>query len=403
MGTGGQQVGSGGSIMASGGVGTGGFASGSGGFWSGTGAAPDGSGGTHFGGRFGNGGDWSGSGGLASGGTTGGGGAALGGTSGSGGASGDPTCAQAVYDPANPPTSLSLSGSLAVSDPAIIQAGSRFYLFHSGTGVRVSTSSDLTTWQAVGSVFATNPSWIAQQVPGAADLWGPDISNFGGSYHLYYGASTSGSNRSCIGHATKVALESQMPFADRGSVVCSNATASANDDWNAIDPNVAIDQAGTPWLVFGSFWSGIKLVKLTAAGARADTATMYALAGRPNDGRQIGAAYVVWRCGYYYLFMSFDLCCNGVDATYRLTVARSTSITGPYLDKAGTPTVDGGGSTVLQGGSRWKGPGSNAVLFRDGKAYNVYYANDGSGNGLGTLRIANLVWDAQGWPISGGP
>ena len=34
------------------------------------------------------------------------------------------------------------------------------------------------------------------------------------------------------------------------------------DMWNAIDPNVAIDESGTPWMAFGSFWTGIKLVKL---------------------------------------------------------------------------------------------------------------------------------------------
>ena len=34
------------------------------------------------------------------------------------------------------------------------------------------------------------------------------------------------------------------------------------DDWNAIDPNLVIDRDEQPWLVFGSYWSGIKLVRL---------------------------------------------------------------------------------------------------------------------------------------------
>ena len=33
--------------------------------------------------------------------------------------------------------------------------------------------------------------------------------------------------------------------------------------WNAIDPNIIIDENGTPWMNFGSFWDGIKMVKLT--------------------------------------------------------------------------------------------------------------------------------------------
>ena len=34
------------------------------------------------------------------------------------------------------------------------------------------------------------------------------------------------------------------------------------DTWQAIDANAIIDESGTPWLAFGSFWDGIKLVKL---------------------------------------------------------------------------------------------------------------------------------------------
>jgi len=34
------------------------------------------------------------------------------------------------------------------------------------------------------------------------------------------------------------------------------------DLWNAIDANVIVDESGTPWMSFGSFWTGIKLVKL---------------------------------------------------------------------------------------------------------------------------------------------
>ncbi len=70
----------------------------------------------------------------------------------------------------------------------------------------------------------------------------PDISNFGGLFHLYYAVSSFGSNKSCIGQETRTALDSGT-WAEKGNVVCS--TWERDDDWNAIDPNVVVDDAGT--------------------------------------------------------------------------------------------------------------------------------------------------------------
>jgi arabinan endo-1,5-alpha-L-arabinosidase len=234
-----------------------------------------------------------------------------------------------------------------------------------------------------------------------SDLWAPDISRFGDTYHLYYSASTFGSNRSCIGHATKASLDSAGPWTDRGAAICSNEGA-AQDDWNAIDPNVAMDEEGTPWLAFGSFWSGIKMVKLTPSGERADK-ELHALAARPDARGALEAPFIVRRCGFYYLFVSFDACCRGADSTYKIAVGRSTSITGPYVDKEGTPMMSGGGTIVVEGGSRWRGPGHNAVLFAGDRAYNIYHAYDAESKGAPTLRISDLVWDDDGFPRSGGP
>jgi arabinan endo-1,5-alpha-L-arabinosidase len=48
------------------------------------------------------------------------------------------------------------------------------------------------------------------------------------------------------------------------------------------------------------------------------------------------------------------------------------------------------------------GPGHNAILIDGQRAYNVYHAYAAS-NGASQLRISELVWDAEGWPLSGGP
>ncbi len=304
-------------------------------------------------------------------------------------------------DAAHPPASLGLSGDLLARDPTALEAGGRYYLFHTGTGILRKVSDDLLSWQATGSVFAQNPAWIADSVPDATELWAPDVAYFGNLYHLYYAASTFGSARSCIGHATTDSLAGGT-FVDHGKVICSNTTSTEIDDWNAIDPSVFVTADSAVWLAFGSFDSGIKLLRLDSNG-NANGAPMIALAARPDGANAIQAAALTARGGYYYLFTSFDACCRGVDSTHRLMVGRSVSITGPYRDRDGRNLLDGGGSLVLAGDTRFRGPGSNAVLFHAGRAFNVYHAYDVSNAGEATLRIAELVWDDAGWPVSGGP
>lgn len=323
------------------------------------------------------------------------------GSGGSSGATSSDRCDVAIYDPERPPRSLELTGNLGAHDPVIMPAHGRYYLFATGDNVAAKTSEDLLRWQNVAEVFSatSRPAWLAQQVPGVSNLWAPDISYFGDAYHLYYSASTFGSNRSCIGHLTRPALDSGN-WSERGQVICSNV--GTTDNFNAIDPNVVLDQAGQAWLSFGSFWSGIKLVRLDASGARSGN-DVIALAARPNNGGALEAPFIVRRCGYYYLFVSWDSCCRGVNSTYNIRVGRSASVSGPYVDRDGTNMLQGGGTLVLQGNTRWKGPGHNAVVFTDTAAYNVYHAYDAENRGAPTLRIAELTWDDEGWPVSGGP
>jgi arabinan endo-1,5-alpha-L-arabinosidase len=293
---------------------------------------------------------------------------------------------------------LTLSGNLGTHDPSLIAANGQYYLFQTGSRLPTKTSKDLLAWQGGSAVFSANPAWIAQQVPAATDLWAPDISFFGGTYHLYYAASTFGSNKSCIGHATRASL-STGSWTDQGSVICSNA-GSASDNWNAIDPNAIVDDEGTPWLTFGSFWGGIKLIKLDASGARADT-QLLSLAARPSNGGALEGPFIVHVCGYYYLFVSWDHCCDS-PWNYNIRVGRSTSVSGPYTDKAGSAMMQGGGTLLVQGNTTWTGPGHNAIIVTANGAYNVYHALNAN-HASPTLRVAEIAWDDQGWPISAGP
>lgn len=302
--------------------------------------------------------------------------------------------------PATFPAQVPVSGAITdVHDPSMIAAGGKHYLFSTGPRLMIRTSDDLSSWTFAGHVFEQNPAWVTQKFGALDSLWAPDISYFGGTYHLYYSASTFGNNRSCIGHATKGDLSSSEPWTDRGPVICSNDGSAEFEDWNAIDPNVIVDQQGTPWMSFGSFWGGIKMIKLDASGARAD-GQLIGIAQTPSTFNE--APYIVYRAPYYYLFTSWDFCCRGSDSSYHVVVGRSTSPSGPFLDRTGLDMRFGGGTPVVDGNARWRGPGHNAIFKRDGEYFNVYHAYDAVNGGIPTLRISHLTWQ-EGWPLNAEP
>ena len=290
-----------------------------------------------------------------------------------------------------------------VHDPSIIKDKDTFYIFSTRAGIAIRCSKDLIDWRLCGDVFAHLPEWAVKDVPGLRGLWAPDVSYFNGKYHLYYSASTFGSNHSSIGLATNETLDpasDKNRWVDQGKVIGSNT----GDDWNAIDPDVVLDEQDQPWLAFGSFWGGIKLRKLERATGKlsTDDQNLYSLASRPRTSGAPGAVEapnIIRKNDYYYLFVSFDFCCRGKDSTYNIRVGRSRRLTGPYIDRSGKPMMDGGGTLVIAGSGRWAGPGHCSVLQQKDRDWLVYHAYDTEWRGVATLRIAALRWDSEGWPI----
>lgn len=289
-----------------------------------------------------------------------------------------------------------------VHDPTIIKDADTYYLFSTRAGIAIRCSKDLISWRLCGDVFAHLPRWAVQDVPGVRGLWAPDVSYFNGKYHLYYSASTFGSNRSSIGLVTNQTLDpasDRYRWQDQGKIISSYPS----DDWNAIDPNIVLDEEGQPWLSFGSFWGGIKLRKIDPETGKLSTrdTTLYSLASRPRTPELPGAIEapaIIRKNGYYYLFVSFDFCCRGLNSTYNVRVGRSRRVTGPYMDRQSKLMMEGGGTIVVTGGTRWRGPGHCAILQgREGEKL-VYHAYDANARGTPTLRVASLIWDAADWP-----
>ncbi len=302
------------------------------------------------------------------------------------------------FEPNRPPQAVAMSGTVPFHDPTMFRSSARYWIYGSGQGLEAKSSSDMQLWQTEARVFDQNPSWIANLLPDVTALWSPSVVYFGSQYHLYYSASVYGSNQSCIGHATAKTIQAGTVFDDHSSVICSAQT----DDFNAIDPSVYLKTESEPWLVFGSFNTGIKLIPLDSTGGRLGT-QIVALAQRSSDNPAIQEPYIYKWQDYYYLFVSFDQCCQGVNSTHNIRVGRSQELLGPYIDKDGVDMMKGGGTLVLAGNTRWPGPGSNVIFDYGSKRYNVYHAYDADNSGVNTLRIAELAFDNDGWPVSGGP
>ena len=294
------------------------------------------------------------------------------------------------------------TGSITfVHDPCIIKCNEYYYIYSTGDRIDIRRSVDLLNWKFLGSVFDSIPAWGVEEVPGVSNIWAPDIFYHNSTYYLYYALSTFGSNHSRIGLATNVTLDPDNPdykWIDKGKVIQSDA----GNNFNAIDPNVVIDKADRIWLSFGSFWDGIKMVELDSNTWKPkQNYKLYSIASR--SGGAIEAPFIVYKNGYYYLFVSFDYCCRGVNSTYNIRVGRSIAITGPYIDSNGTAMMKGGGTRLLSGDERWKGPGHCAVLLQENTNWLIFHAYDAENHGVPTLRILPLVWDSNGWPAINTP
>lgn len=296
-----------------------------------------------------------------------------------------------------------------VHDPVMVQEGDTWYLFSTGPGITIYSSKDRLNWQLSGRAFATEPLWAKSVAPGFnGHLWAPDIIHRNDQFYLYYSVSAFGKNTSAIGVTINKTLNPKSPdyrWEDKGIVVQS---VPNRDMWNAIDPAVIVDDNGSAWMSFGSFWSGLKIFKLNADWTRpAEPQEWHSIARRHQlpesvDSHagpgEIEAPFIFKKGDYYYLFASWGLCCKGANSTYHVVVGRSKQVTGPYVDRAGKDMNDGGGSLLIKGNKRWVGLGHNSAYTWSGKDYLVLHAYETADNYLQKLKILNIHWDNEGWP-----
>ncbi|MFT5203494.1 MAG: arabinan endo-1,5-alpha-L-arabinosidase [Candidatus Aldehydirespiratoraceae bacterium] len=317
-----------------------------------------------------------------------------------------PTTTTTTVAPDRPKT-LGLSGDITPSpDPDIAREGDWYYVFTTGHGVPIRRSQDLVHWEDAGSVFAEpHPAWIGEYdwVAEGDHLGAPDVEFFGGRWHLYYHSHRFASNNAITGHASTLTLDQASPdydWIDDGLVMSSN---DVDHTYSVLDANAVVDENGDPWLSFGSFWDGVQIGRLNAdTGAPLDE-DFTLLAGRDPWVLGVEASSMTYHDGFWYLFVSWGFCCQGVDTNYEIRVGRSEEITGPYVDIAGDPMLINGGSLLLGSYDRVIGTGSGDVLVTGDDSLIVHHWYDPENDGEVTLGVRPLLWSPDGWPVAADP
>lgn len=316
-------------------------------------------------------------------------------------------CVAASY--AQPDSSRPADARRPMPDPAVIEASDgTFYVFATGQGLPVYHSANLVDWVQVGRVFKTPvPEWAARAVPGTRGIWAPDIVKLGDRYCLYYSVSTFGSQRSVIGMAVNKTLDHTSPdyqWVDEGLVIESFPDRC---NFNAIDPAVFQCQDGRTFMVWGSYWTGLKMTQINPQTGKPldNPPQILDVAARPdNPAHAIEGAYVIYRSGFYYLFVSFDSCCDGAESTYKVMIGRSQQPQGPYEDFKGRPMLQGGGTLLLAGHDNWRGPGHNSVLTTEQGCWLVHHTYDTFHlDSQRIIQVRPLYWAQDGWPVAGEP
>ena len=102
--------------------------------------------------------------------------------------------------------------------------------------------------------------------------------------------------------------------------------------------------------------------------------------------------------GWYYLFVSHDYCCKGLESNYSTVVGRSRRIEGPYLDRDGRDMAHGGGTLVIGPDEKYSGVGHCSVYEFGGRWIFAAHGYDKAKNGASKLVVRDIAWDDEGWP-----
>ena len=131
---------------------------------------------------------------------------------------------------------------LDAPDPTVVSSGGEYYAFATAGlfgPIQTFESADLAHWTLLPSALAAEPAWA---FPGQE--WAPSVTDFGGTWVMYYGTFDIATETHCISVATSSAVAGPYTDDSSGPLVCL-----PGDD-GTLDPGVFTDGNGLSYLVF---------------------------------------------------------------------------------------------------------------------------------------------------------
>ncbi|MCR5454493.1 MAG: glycoside hydrolase family 43 protein [Bacteroidales bacterium] len=266
-------------------------------------------------------------------------------------------------------------------------------------------SKDLVNWGWVGGPFNEAPSWVLDSINSYRSkiglegtltyndikdkigYWAPVVRTVNGKIRMYYSivcdnCIKTGSKDfdgswtmwSFIGMCETTDPENDVWY-DKGFVTCSSSdkgpdgwARTSTNDWNAycyynaIDPTYIVTPSGEHWLIHGSWHSGFTALQIDANTGKPinpvgnpwfdNVEDLQAHFGKRISTRGISrwqaseAPEVIYKDGYYYLFMAWD----GLDVPYNTRVVRTEengNVDGPYFTSRGANFTNGAENTKV--------------------------------------------------------
>ena len=279
----------------------------------------------------------------------------------------------------------------SLPDPTVIKAADGyFYLYATEDthNVPIYRSKDLVTWRYAGTAFtdATRPMDF---VPNGG-IWAPDINYVNGKYVLYYSKSEWGKTWEC-GIGVAVSDRPNGGFHDAHKLFISSEVGIEN----CIDPFFIRDGSNN-YLFWGSFHD-IYGVQLSDDGLSIKEGEV----PKKIAGGLIEATMIVKHNNFYYLIGSTGTCCEGAKSSYRLVVARSRNLFGPYVDRNGSSAIGDNFSPLLNKSPEVYGPGHCSEFVPDdaGQTWMLYHGYQATDVDAGrVIYLDKIIWGNDGWP-----
>ncbi|WP_336989670.1 glycoside hydrolase family 43 protein [Bacillus infantis] len=278
-------------------------------------------------------------------------------------------------------------------DPYIVKARETYYVVVSSfewlPGVRVYSSADLVNWEHETDILTNQVDLRGN--PENGSIWAPQLSFYGGTFHLVY---------------TDV-KSTKRPFKDSHNYLIT--ASDLNGPWSepvylnssGFDPSLFHDRDGRKWLL-NEIWdyrmeTGNKSAGIVMQEYDEETQQLIGPVHKIFDGTSLAkteAPHLYRHNGYYYLITAE----GGTGAGHAVTICRSEKITGPYEVDPEYPMLtarDKPDSTL-----QCSGHGS-IVETPNGKWYMAYLCTrplQGKYNILGReTAIEEVVWTEDGW------